>query len=99
MREGPLEFINRGAELAYFKRVLDPTAAKPVLAVVRSPSGFGKSSLINRVRSEVETPHRRFCIVDPSIRATPGGTRLYDGFFLQKCAEELSILAAGRQAS
>lgn len=97
MREGLLEFINRGAELAYFKGLLDPAAANPVFAIVRAPSGFGKSSLIDRVRSELEAPQRRFCVVDPSIRATPGGTRLYDGFFLQKCAEQLSTLAAEGQ--
>lgn len=99
MRSGPLEFINRGAELAYFKGVLDPQSQEPALVVVRAPSGFGKSSLIDRVRGEMDAPERRFCLVDPSIRATAGGTRLYDGFFLQKCAEALSDLAADDKAT
>lgn len=33
-------------------------------------------------------------IVDPLIRAEPGQARIYDGYFVQRCAAELSVAAA-----
>lgn len=90
--EDELEFVNRDNELAYLKRCFEQ--AQPALVVLRSPPGFGKSRLTSRLRDVLDSPARRFCMVDPNVRAGTAGLRLHDGYFTQRCAEALNAMAA-----
>lgn len=85
-----LEFINRGEELSFLLRCLAATETRPALILLRSPSGYGKSGLTDKLASNEGCPGRIFCIVDPSIRGRTGSAVLYDGFFEQRCAEALN---------
>lgn len=89
--EDELEFVNREAELAFLQRCFEQPG--PALVVLRSPSGFGKSRLTSRLRVVLDAPARPFCVVDPNVRTAAGGQRLYDGYFIQRCAEALSVMA------
>lgn len=85
-----LEFINRGEELSFLIQCLAAAKARPALILLRSPSGYGKSGLTDKLASAEGCPGRIFCIVDPSIRGRTGSAVLYDGFFLQRTAESLN---------
>lgn len=91
--KGSLEFVNRGAELGFLASCLSQPRSFPSLVVIRSPAGFGKSRLTEQLEARYLIPGLKVCIVDPSIRARVGSARLHDGFFLQRCAEELSAIA------
>ncbi|RYG35830.1 MAG: hypothetical protein EON93_06005, partial [Burkholderiales bacterium] len=84
-----LEFINRESELGYLLRRLGDAGAAPALVVVRSPAGFGKSSLTDRLEEAAKQLGRSFCTVDPNVRGRTGSVSPYDGFFLQRIAEQL----------
>lgn len=88
-----LEFVNRGAELAYLKACLDKADRRPALAFVRSPSGFGKSTLTDQLPSLSSLTSRSFCIVDPNIRGRVGAVSLHNGYFLQSLAQTLNEMA------
>jgi tetratricopeptide (TPR) repeat protein len=88
-----LSFVNRGAELAFLNNCLRRPEAAPALIIIRSPAGFGKSRLTDELSIRCDIPGLTFCIVDPSVRARTGAARLHDGFFLQRCAAELSTIA------
>lgn len=88
-----LEFINRDDELNFLQKCLTKTDGHPALVVIRSPSGFGKSSLTDRLSSTSYLLGRAFCVVDPSIRGRAGAISVYDGFFLQRIAERLDEMA------
>ena len=90
---GGLEFVNRGAELAFMSDCLIRPRSCSALIIVRSPAGFGKSRLTDQLSIQCEVPGLKFCVIDPSVRARIGSARLHDGFFLQRCAAELSAMA------
>ncbi|MCV6609225.1 MAG: tetratricopeptide repeat protein [Amphritea sp.] len=94
-----LEFVNRGNELRFLAVSLSETDYEPALIVIRSPSGFGKSSLTDQLKSIGSLPGDTFCIVDPSIRGRAGSVSLYDGFFLQRVAESIDSLASSAQVN
>ena len=93
-----LTFVNRGAELAFLNACLHRSESVPALIIIRSPPGFGKSRLTDELNNRCDVLGLTFCIVDPSIRARIGTARLYDGFFLQRCAAELSAMAEAGKA-
>ena len=84
-----LEFINRESELGYLLRRLENADTAPALVVVRSPAGFGKSSLTDRLEEAAKQLGRSFCAVDPNVRGRTGSVSPHDGFFLQRIAEQL----------
>jgi tetratricopeptide (TPR) repeat protein len=91
-----LEFINRNTELASLTSWLQRNSAQTsALIVICSPSGFGKSRLTQQlsIRCQREIPTLLFCMVEPDIQVNTGSVRLHDGFFLQRCAEQLSSMA------
>lgn len=98
MSGGELEFVNRERELAFLLRCLREPPAPGALVVVRAPSGFGKSRLVNRLLAEPELTARRVCAVDPQIRTGLTATRLHEGFFLQRTADAFDEAARTRIA-
>ena len=91
--DGGLEFVNRENELAFLDRCFAKGAQSPALVVLKAPSGFGKSRLIDRFRTICAPDNRVFCVIDPSVRARPGSALLHEGYYLQRCAEALSDMA------
>lgn len=94
-----LEFVNRGDELHFLKECLIQAHNRPALVIIRSPSGFGKSTLTDHLSKIDSLSSPAFCIVDPSIRGRTGAVLVYDGFFLQKVAEAIDRLASSKKYS
>lgn len=85
---GPIEFLNRTAELEQLRSALKGNDT-PALIIVRAPSGYGKSSLTDRLAaSDCE---RRMAIVEPQLQGRTGG-RIHEGYFLQRAAAAVSKL-------
>ena len=87
-------FINRDRELEFLLNCLPPRSRRSTLVVIVAPSGFGKSTLTDELLRRA--PVLNFALVDPNIRQKSGDARVYDGFFLQKCAQELSGRSKGQ---
>lgn len=93
-----LEFVNRGAELAFLRRCLEGNDTAPALILIRAPAGFGKSRLTDQFSTKNTDLGRAFCVVDPSIRGRTGSAALHSGFFMQRCAEALDASALAKQS-
>lgn len=96
------EFINRDQEIDFLlKALLRVDEPAPALLVIRGPSGWGKSRLTEQLvaRCRIEIPRLLFCVLEPDVQVHPDTSRLHDGFFLQRCAEQLSRMAISREAS
>jgi len=86
-------FINRNRELSFLAEVAGDPAQPAGFVVFRSPPGFGKSRLTSEFM-RLEALRGRVCVsADPLIRARIGAGDIYDGYFLQRCAEALSHVA------
>lgn len=88
-----LEFVNRGDELEFLLESLNKANQRPALVVLRSPPGFGKSTLTDYLGTASSSSGHVFCFVDPSIRGRVGTVTVHDGFFLQRIAESLDKMA------
>lgn len=92
---GP-DFVNRGEELRLLvealRRVQNPA---PALLILCGPTGRGKSRLTDQlvVTCGTELPHLLFCMVEPEIQVHADTHRLHNGYFIQRCAEQLSRMA------
>ncbi len=86
-------FLNRERELGFLLKSLPPKSQESSLVIIRAPSGFGKSTLTNQLLHRQLVPN--FAVIDPDIRQKTGGLRVYDGFFIQRCAQDLSAHSKG----
>ncbi len=96
------EFINRDQEIDFLLRsLLRVDEPAPALLVIRGPSGWGKSRLTEQLvtRCRTEIPRLLFCVLEPEAQVHADTSRLHDGFFLQRCAEQLSRMAESKTAS
>lgn len=97
-----LEFINRERDLDFLlKALMRVDGPAPALLVIRGPSGLGKSRLTEQLITTCRTEISRllFCVVEPEVQIHADTSRLHDGFFLQRCAEQLSRMAEAKVAS
>src|ERR1700731_2974655 len=85
-----LEFVDREKELASLGRLLPPNASNPSIVIIRSPSGFGKSRLTDQMLPRMSDSGLWPSVVDPNIRAKSADIQIYDGYFLQRAAFDLS---------
>jgi hypothetical protein len=84
---GPIEFLNRTAELEQLGLALKG-GDTPALIIVRAPSGYGKSSLTDRLAAS--SSERRMAIVEPQLKGRTGSGRIHEGYFLQRAAAAVS---------
>jgi tetratricopeptide (TPR) repeat protein len=89
-RVSQLEFVNREKELASLAGLLPPNCPSSSIVIIRSPSGFGKSRLTDQMLPRML--ESGFCptVVDPNIRTKSADIQVYDGYFLQRAAFDLS---------
>lgn len=88
-----LTFVNRERELDYLRQCLEGGSTHPALIIIRSPTGYGKSTLTDRLLNSEHGTVRSGCVVDPSIRGRVGSVALHRGFYIQRVAEALNANA------
>jgi tetratricopeptide (TPR) repeat protein len=88
-----LEFINRNEELAFLRTLVPPLCRTSSLVILRAPSGFGKSTLTDQLVVELTRGGVSVSVIDPSIRIRSGDAKIYEGYFIQRCAADLAANA------
>lgn len=83
-------FVNRTSELEMLLAFLPPQMRSSKFIALRSPPGFGKSRLVDRVLSEIAADTVLVAVVDPHVRSSKKIDQAHDGYFLQLCAGEAS---------
>ena len=87
-------FVNRREELTRLLSYLPPQKLTGSFVILKAPSGFGKTSLTTRVIELLNAQGVPAIGVEPQIRAKGSSQAVYQGFFIQRCAEALDELAA-----
>ena len=87
------KFVNREEELTFLLEHAPPKSDKSQVVALRSPSGFGKSELMNKFCQELSNHNAHYVIVDPDIRTKSHSFIIYEGLFIQKSALALETLA------
>lgn len=83
------EFLDRVTERAFLLDMLPPNAGGPAIAVIRGPTGYGKSQLTSWIAAALSDKGVSTCIVDPQVRAPVEHAQVYQGRYLQACIEAL----------
>lgn len=86
-------FVNRSEELTRLLRYLPPIKQTGSFVILRAPSGFGKTRLTTRMQELLGAQGVASVIVEPQVRAKASAQSVYQGFFIQRCAEALDMLA------
>ena len=81
------EFVNRTEELATLRDRVLPGGARGTITFLRSPSGYGKSRLTDRLVEQMPSDGPTCVLVDPAIRSQSRSDRIYGWFFVQRAAE------------
>lgn len=85
--DNEINFVNRKEELDALLSRIYPRSTKNTITILRSPSGYGKSSLTDRLIEAVGSDGPTCIVVDPSIRSKSRSDRVYAWFFVQRAAE------------
>lgn len=90
---GDFTFVNREEELQLLLSFVPPKCHASSLVIIKAPSGYGKSTLTDRVVEHAKGIELLYAVVDPNIRLKSGGAKVYEGFYIQRCAEDISSRA------
>jgi hypothetical protein len=92
------EFVNRTEELEALRARVLPGGARGTMTFLRSPSGYGKSRLTDRLVEQMPSDGPTCVLVDPAIRSKSRSDRIYGWFFVQRAAEPYArCLVPGRR--
>ncbi len=87
-------FVNRREELTRLLSYLPPLKQTGSFVILKAPSGFGKTRLTTRLLELLPEQGVPAVAVEPQVRAKASAQLVYQGFFIQRCAEALDALAA-----
>lgn len=81
--------VNRERELTMLLDRLPPRRPNGSIVVLKAPSGFGKTRLTTKILEELVAQGVFAVAVEPQVRAKNLASSVYQGFYLQRCAEAL----------
>lgn len=81
--------VNRERDLVMLLALLPPRRSEGSVVVLKAPSGFGKTRLTTKVIEELRAENVFAIAVEPQVRAKNLASSVYQGFYLQRCAEAL----------
>lgn len=90
-------FVNRQEELARLLSLVPPQKQTASFVILTAPSGYGKTRLTTRLLELLREEGVQVLAVEPQVRAKAFAQSVYQGFFIQRCAEALDgmSLASG----
>jgi hypothetical protein len=86
-----IEFVNRTEELEALRNHVWPYAKRPTVTFLRSPPGYGKTRLTDRLIETVRADGPTCVVVDPGIRSRSRSDRVYAWFFVQRAADPNAV--------
>ncbi len=81
--------VNRERDLLMLLALLPPRRSVASVIVLKAPSGFGKTRLTTKVLEELQGEGVFALAVEPQVRAKNMASSVYQGFYVQRCAEAL----------
>lgn len=92
-RYSPL--VNRREELARLLSLVPPQKETGSFVILTAPSGYGKTRLTTHLLELLREESMQVLAVEPQVRAKASAQSVYQGFFIQRCAEALDGLVVG----
>jgi hypothetical protein len=89
VQEGSPEFVNREQDLSLLLGLLPPRHPGSSLIILKAPSGFGKTRLTSRIIEILQSAGVFAVALEPQVRAKSVAHSVYQGFYLQRCAQAL----------
>lgn len=86
-------FVNRQDELARLLSLVPPQKQTASFIILTAPSGYGKTRLTTHLLDLLKEEGVQVLVVDPQVRAKTSAQSVYQGFFIQRCAEALNAIA------
>ncbi len=86
------DLVNRQDDLARLLNLVAPRRTRASFVILTAPSGYGKTRLTTKVIDVVRGQGVVAVPVEPQIRAKESSSSVYQGFFVQRCAEALDAL-------
>lgn len=91
-------FVNRQEELARLLSLVPPQKQTASFIILTAPSGYGKTRLTTRLLDLLKEEDVQVLVVDPQVRAKTSAQSVYQGFFIQRCAEALDTIATASKS-
>lgn len=85
------DIINRTEELTRLMRLMPPQNVRSSFVILRAPSGYGKTRLTSRLIDLLDAQGIVAVALEPQIRTKSASDSVYQGFFIQRCAEALDL--------
>jgi len=86
-RYSPL--VNRREDLARLLSLVPPQKQTGSFVILTAPSGYGKTRLTTHLLEFLREEGMQVLAVEPQVRAKASAQSVYQGFFIQRCAEAL----------
>lgn len=81
--------VNRREELARLLSLVPPQKQTGSFVILTAPSGYGKTRLTTHLLELLREEGMQVLAVEPQVRAKAAAQSVYQGFFIQRCAEAL----------
>lgn len=81
--------VNRELDLETLLNLLPPGNSIASVIVLKSPSGFGKTRLTTKIVEVLQMKEIFVVAVEPQVRAKNMASSVYQGFYIQRCAEAI----------
>jgi len=81
--------VNRERDLAILFDLLPPRNSIASVILLKSPSGFGKTRLTTKIIEVLQEKGVFTVAVEPQVRAKNMASSVYQGFYIQRCAEAI----------
>ena len=85
--------VNRERDLQMLLKLLPPKRASSSVIVLMAPSGYGKTRLTSRVVELLNADEIVAIAVEPQVCTKNTAGNVYQGFYIQRCAEALDEFA------
>jgi tetratricopeptide (TPR) repeat protein len=83
------KLVNRTVELAQLLQLVPPRRSRSSFVILEAPSGYGKTRLTSQLIELLTAEGILAVVLEPQIRSKRAADSVYQGFYIQRCAEAL----------
>jgi len=86
------DLVNRQEDLARLLNLVAPRRSRSSFVILTAPSGYGKTRLTVKLMDILRDEGVLAVALEPQVRAKAATSSVYQGFFVQRCAEALDAI-------